>query len=221
MVKYFWPFLLCGLIVSSLITSSACAEQGWGSLTGRFQFDGPAPDDEPIVVDVNERIQASVPIYDERLIVNPDGMGLVNVAIWLNTSREAAEPPIHPDYLQSPDEPRLIMLDEFQIRPHVATVWTTRLVEFMNKGEVAYNTRIAALNPENASASHVIPTGRSNQIRFKKSEVLPVRVDDNIYPWMSGWLIVKEHPSTAATNVNGAFRIEKIPAGKWTFRFWH
>jgi hypothetical protein len=38
--------------------------------------------------------------------------------------------------------------------------------------------------------------------------------------FMKGWIIVKDTPYATITDADGKFVIEKLPAGKWTFRFW-
>ena len=50
---------------------------------------------------------------------------------------------------------------------------------------------------------------------------LPTRVDCSIHAWMKAWLIILDHPYVAITDEDGRFEIKNVPAGEWTFRFWH
>ena len=56
---------------------------------------------------------------------------------------------------------------------------------------------------------------------FEKREFLPVRVSSSIYPWIGGYLVVKDHPYFAVTDSNGNFEIKNLPTGTWRFRTWH
>ena len=38
---------------------------------------------------------------------------------------------------------------------------------------------------------------------------------------MEGWLVVAETPYAALSDADGNLAIDRVPAGKWTFRLWH
>lgn len=38
---------------------------------------------------------------------------------------------------------------------------------------------------------------------------------------MQAYVIIQDHPYMAVTDADGRFEIKNIPAGEWTFQFWH
>jgi plastocyanin len=43
----------------------------------------------------------------------------------------------------------------------------------------------------------------------------------DVHPWMRGFVIVTAHPFFAVSGADGAFSIEKVPAGEYTVEAWH
>jgi plastocyanin len=43
----------------------------------------------------------------------------------------------------------------------------------------------------------------------------------DVHPWMRGFVIVSSHPFFAVSDKDGAFKIEKVPAGDYTIEAWH
>jgi plastocyanin len=43
----------------------------------------------------------------------------------------------------------------------------------------------------------------------------------DVHPWMRGFVIVSSHPFFGVSNADGAFTIEKVPAGEYTVEAWH
>jgi hypothetical protein len=41
------------------------------------------------------------------------------------------------------------------------------------------------------------------------------------HPWMSGYVVVQEHPYYAVTEENGSFTINQVPAGSYRLGVWH
>jgi hypothetical protein len=66
----------------------------------------------------------------------------------------------------------------------------------------------------------IAPRG-SYTIRNLNADRLPVRLADNIHPWMTAWLWVFDHPYFAVTDVDGAFTIRQAPAGTFRLVVWH
>ena len=69
----------------------------WGTLTGRFIYDGVPPKREP--VELNKDLEFCGPLkpLDEELIVDPKSRGLKNVVLWLEPKSDEP-PPVHPAY---------------------------------------------------------------------------------------------------------------------------
>jgi hypothetical protein len=48
-----------------------------------------------------------------------------------------------------------------------------------------------------------------------------VKFKCDVHPWMTGYVLVTDNPYYAVTTENGAFKLEGIPAGKYTLEAWH
>jgi hypothetical protein len=55
--------------------------------------------------------------------------------------------------------------------------------------------------------------------RFQQPEIIKVTCD--AHPWMTGWLVVTDHPFVAVTDERGAFKIDGVPPGSYQLQIWH
>jgi plastocyanin len=195
------------------------AADGWGSLTGQIIYDGIAPERKTFAG--AGQFCGNLKLNDERLLVNRDNGGLANVGVWLSVApNDNVKPAIHPNLRKLADQKIKIDNKQCRFEPHMAVVWTEQTVEFANSDPTGHNMNLKPLNKANIGFNELIPEKKSRDYRFNAEETLPVRVECNIHMFMNGWIIVKQTPYATVTDVDGKFVIEKIPAGKWKFRFW-
>jgi plastocyanin len=68
-----------------------------------------------------------------------------------------------------------------------------------------------------------------NQAQPKGSDALKKELEDpsiikftcDVHPWMHGFVVVTDHPFFAVSGKDGAFTIEKVPAGEYDVEAWH
>ncbi len=65
------------------------------------------------------------------------------------------------------------------------------------------------------------PEARPPQVVHSVAERLPVKVGDDIHPWMSAYWLVLDHPYAAITSKGGRFAIRQLPVGTHKFLVWH
>jgi len=53
------------------------------------------------------------------------------------------------------------------------------------------------------------------------SEAAVLKFKCDVHPWMAGFLVVTDHPFFQTTGADGAFKLDKVPAGKYTVEAWH
>lgn len=210
------PFrlMILAALMSVVMQAGTADAQGWGRLRGRVVYDGQPPAPEPIIA--NPAL-GNVNVRDESLVVGRDG-GLKNVVVYLHLKSKAPPPPIHPDLAEAAKQPVAFNTARGRFDPHIALVQSNQSVIFNNLDPIAYNVNVDA--PAQPVNLRLRPNARQ-AVHFAAAERLPSRVSCNIHPWMSGWLVIKDHPYMAVSDDQGSFEIDNLPEGHWTFQFWH
>ena len=210
--------LVCIVAILSFTTLVQAAD--WGNLKGRIVFDGPAPKPEPSKVNKDTDFCGKHGLVDESLLVNPKNGGVANVAVWLYLSpRSRSLPPIHDSYAKSEKGMVTLKNEKCRFEPHVATVRAGQILQVSNPDPVGHNTKIDSF--ANPPLNQTIPAGAKLDVELAEAERVPARVSCSIHPWMYAWVVVQKHPYMAVTDKDGNFEIKNLPAGDWTFQFWH
>ena len=195
------------------------AATGWGDLQVRFLYGGVAPSSAEVNVTKDVEYCGPFGLTDDSLIVNPANGGLANVVGFLYQARGASPMPIHEDYLKQARS--VVRVDNKQCRfePHVALLWTPQTLLVGNLDLVGHNTKIDSF--ANPASNNTIPAGGQLQMEFSQPERLPAQVTCSIHPWMKSWLLVRDNPYSAVSTADGVLTVKNMPAGTWTFQFWH
>jgi hypothetical protein len=187
-------------------------------LRARFVFDGPPPERKRIQVTADIEFCGKQDLYEENLVVNPTNGGVANVVAWLVTSTRHPAPP-----RRCTDQPRVaeINLDAKGCRfePHVTLLRTDQTLVIRNGNPIGDSAKIDTLN--NPGINIVLPVEGRVRCQFPIAERLPAQVSCTVHPWEVGWLIINEHPHMAVSDRDGNLQLKDVPAGKWTFQFWH
>lgn len=208
--------LTLGASSSGVLPNAAAAE--WGDLRGTFVYDGKAPERAKLELNKDIEFCSKHAPLDEELIVDPQTRGIANVVLWLEPARNA-KLAIHDSYAKSANGEVTLKNEGCRFDPHVCVLRTTQTLVIKNADEIAHNT--AALLRRNAPFNAVTGIGASLTKQVENDERLPAPFSCSIHPWMSGYLVVKEHPYVAVSKVDGTFEIRNLPAGEHTFQVWH
>ena len=198
-------------------TTSAPPAEGWGNLTGVFVFGGDAPERAALNITKDVEYCGKFGLTSEEVVVNPENKGLQNVVVSLYLKRgETVE-----KKEDAPTAPVEILLDNVHCRfePHVSLMQTSQTLLVKNSDEVGHNTKIDTL--DNPGINPIIPAGGQFKQQFSSAERKPSPVSCSIHPWMTGYLLITDHPFAAVTDADGKFEIKDLPAGEWTFEVWH
>lgn len=188
---------------------------GWGTITGRFVYGGPAPARMPVSVTKDVQFCGQHNLLEENLVVSPDG-GVANVVVFLRTRN----PKVHESYEEKIKQPVVLDNRDCRFEPHVLLVHTSQPIEILNSDPVAHNTNVQF--QRNPSFSEGVASNSSVTKTMTVAETLPAPAACNVHPWMGGWVIVKDNPYMAVTDENGKFVIENVPAGvELEFQVWH
>jgi hypothetical protein len=197
---------LCAALL--VLASSAASAQEWGTLTGRFVYDGKPPVLKDIPPTKDQQVCDKHKIPDERLVVDKDG-GLANVVVTLATKGVQ----VAPSYSSAGEKPVELDNKNCRFEPHIAIVTTKQKMALRNSDPIGHNSNVAPL--ANPGINPILPVG-GDPIPFelKAEEGLPVQVSCNIHPWMKAYIVVRSNPYAAVSDSTGKFTIKDLPAGK-------
>ncbi|MGH7135510.1 MAG: hypothetical protein ACREHD_07200 [Pirellulales bacterium] len=184
----------------------------WGNLRGRFVYDGIPP--RAAEVDGPTSIHTPPRVFDESLVVGNDG-GLANVVLFV-TSQSI---PVHPDYVARDGGQVAIEMRGLKFVPHVAAVQVSQTLVLKNSDAEPQNVNLAP--PGDQALNHLLQPKAAASHQFRKSQKSPVEISSSLYPWMKGWIVVRDNPYIAVTGSDGEFTLKNLPAGEWQFRAWH
>jgi hypothetical protein len=198
----------------ALFTSAAHADD-WGTLTGRFLYDGKAPKAANITITKEPEICGKHPLYDESLVVGDDG-GLANVFVWVRTK----DPKVAPSYAATANDKVTLDNHDCRFEPHALGMRTTQTLDVKNTDPTMHNTNGADLK-SNAPFNGVIPSGKDEELKLTLAEAMPAKLTCNVHPWMSAYLLVRPDPYFAVSGKDGKFAIKDLPAGtELEFQVW-
>lgn len=206
-------------IMAEVATTAGADGSDWGSLRGRFVYDGAAPERENLNMTTDIEFCSKHHPMDDSLIVKTENGGLANVVVSLYLKRGAALPAVHASYGKTATDNVTLTNAHCRFEPRVVLLRTTQTLEIHNVDEVGHNTKIdTTVNP---GINRSTPAGQSLEHRFTRPERKASPVGCSIHPWMSAWIVISDHPYAAVADENGKFEIKHVPVGKWTFQAWH
>ncbi len=187
---------------------------GWGTLKGKFIYDGDPPQMQPYNVNKDMAactINGQAPLQ-ETLLVDPATGGIANVAVFVRSASRVHES------AQAGEGTKLFDQKVCVFLTHVfpLTLGTTMVIK--NSDPVGHNTNIEGKN----SFNQTIPVGESINFKPQKEETVPVGVRCSIHPWMIAYFLPRETGYVAVTAEDGSFEIPNLPAGEeLEFQVWH
>lgn len=195
------------------------AKQEWGNLSATFLYDGEPPEPEKFVIKKNADA-FKLPLFDESLIVDGKTKGIANVVVWLYLKSADPRPIVHPDYEKAAKAPVEMTVHNARYEPRITTLRVGQVWKILNADPVGHNLKGDLFS--NSSLGVLLPVGVYPVTKtFTKSESRPMPLADNLYPWMTGWLLIKDHPYMAVSNKQGKLQIKNLPVGNHTFVLFH
>jgi hypothetical protein len=91
--------------------------------------------------------------------------------------------------------------------------------EIVNSDPVAQNVAFSPL--QDTPANIILPVGKTLTWKFNRAQSLPVPIACNYHPWERAYILPRDNPYYATSDVTGVFRIAGLPIGKWEFQAWH
>lgn len=191
----------------------------WGDLVGRFVYQGDRPERKKLTVDKDVEVCSKFDIRDESLMVGPDG-GLMNVYVYVRSRAVPICPQLEP---LAEDN---VLLDNRGciFVPHCMAVWYPKQdYHIVNSDPIGQNVAFRPFGDVEANILLTAPPDKASKAvwKFRRSQTAPVLVKCNYHPWESAYVLPRDNPYTAISQIDGRFLIAKLPVGKLEFQVWH
>jgi plastocyanin len=211
-MKQAFQNLSVALVGVALIgVSSAARADDWGSLKGRFIFDGTAPAAPALNVDKDQAICGNKGLVNEELVVDAKG-NIANVGLWV-----LGKVAVHPDYEKTANDTVILDNKGCRFEPHVVGVRVGQTLSVKNDDPVAHNSFLGGANLQ---GNPLIAVGGSSEFKVEGLEKVPVPVSCSIHTWMKSKVLVRPNPYFAVSAADGTFEIKNLPAGDLQFKVW-
>ncbi len=200
-------FLLVVVVVSQGVAYEGGTVKNGGSIVGEVSYDGPPPPAAKVTVTKDQEVCGKDPV-DDQLVVGADkriANAVVSLTGIARGKRFAEEPPV---------------LDQKGCRyaPHLLLVPAAAPIKVMNDDGILHN--VHTYSRANPPVNIAQPAFKKEvTIQLEEPEKVPVKCDT--HEWMSGVIVVMDHPYFAKTDEKGAFRLSDVPPGEYTVTVWH
>ncbi len=190
----------------------AAATGGSGTITGKVDFTGTAPEMPKLKRDADP-FCAKTPMTAETVVVN-ENKTLRNVLVRIKPGTVKGP---------APTAALDIKQDNCMYRPRVQGAMVDQKITINNGDPTTHNVHafdVRTGEGEESLFNLAQPRGAAAINKDANGyEVMKLKCD--VHPWMIGYVVVSDHPYFATTGEDGTFKIEGVPAGKYTLEAWH
>ncbi len=198
------------LAVAALLASLQLVSAG--EITGKITLKGtPAPEKDLPLDPTCGKIH---PTKKTRLYVVGKGGELADTFVYIKDGLTGKTFPV-------PEKPLVIDQAGCEYTPYVSGVMANQKVVVRNSDPVLHNVHVipaVAGNKESNTAQ--LPKAKDLEYTFAKEESF-LKFKCDVHPWMFSYVTVLNHPFYSVSAVDGTFKIENVPAGKYTVEAIH
>ncbi len=181
-----------------------------GEIAGMVKYAGEAAAPKKVKITKDQKVCGKTPQFESSLLVNGD-KGIKNVVIRITDAKDGKKmtsPPMKPSFDQN----------GCKFDPRVLIVAEGAPVDILNSDGILHNIHTWPKN--NKPFNKAQPKFRKKMTeKFAKADF--VRVTCDVHNWMTGYIVVAEHPYYGITDEAGSFKIAGVPAGSYTLEYWH
>jgi hypothetical protein len=215
--RWIWRqvFILTGLLVLAIPNLSFGYEEisvtEGGTIRGQVKLQGVAPTPEKVEITKDEAICGKTEKVNESLLVGTDN-GIRNAVVSIESIERGKR------HRRDRREGALLDQKDCRYDPHVVLVPVSASLTIRNSDGILHN--LHSHSEENPAFNKPQPKFKKTlKETFSKAEIVKITCD--AHTWMSGWIVVHEHPYYTVTDQHGKFSLAAIPPGEYTLRIWH
>jgi plastocyanin len=184
---------------------------GFGTVTGTVAFTGKAPEAAELPRK-SDPVCAAKPMKSNEVIVNSNNT-LKDVVVRIAPGTVKGK-------FSAPTTPASVKQQDCMYVPRVQGVVAGQTIEVSNEDKTMHNVHTykgqeTVLNQGQPAGS---PPIKKDSIA---SEPAVLKFKCDVHPWMTGFAVVTDHPFFQTTGPDGTFKLDKVPAGKYTVEAWH
>ena len=157
-------------------------------------------------------------VFLALVAATPGGAELRGV-VWVGAHRQAhAVVWVEAPNIPPAPAPRKVVLDQRDLTfaPHVLAVGVGTVVEFPNSDRVFHN--VFSFRDGRRFDLGMYPVGAVKYVTFDRPGLS--RIFCNIHPNMAAYVLAVDSSYFAISDVNGAFAIPRLPAGRYIYHAW-
>lgn len=198
------------LTVAGLAPAGAydgAAVSGGGTISGVVKYKGAAPAPVPLDVNKDKEVCALSPKMSKELAVGADG-GIQYAVVSIATIAKG-----------KPFEATKAVIDQkgCDYLPHITFTPAGKEFDVTNDDGILHN--IHTYSTKNPVLNRAQPKFKKT-LTEKLEQPERVKLTCDVHGWMTGWLVVMDHPYYAATDEKGMFKLTDVPPGDYELKVW-
>ena len=198
------------LAVAALMASLQLVSAG--DITGKITLKGTPPPERDIPLD--PACGKLHPTKKTKLYVVGKGGELADTFVFVKDGLTGKNFPV-------PEKAALIDQKGCEYIPYVSGLMVGQKLLVRNSDPLMHNVHpIPAVAGNKESNVAQMPNGKDLEYTFAKEEPF-LRFKCDVHPWMYSYVNVMSHPFYSTSDKDGTFKIENLPAGKYTIEASH
>ena len=202
--------LAAATLGGALLFATPAAHAAGGAVTGSVKLIGKPPEAAPINMKADPFCAKQPSGKDEEVVAGKGGE-LKNVVVRI--AKGVTNPPA------APTTPAVVDQNGCMYHPRIVVAQAGQPVEIRNSDMTMHNVHTYKGTQTLFNLAHVQGTPPKTKKFPTVGDVVKFKCD--VHPWMTGYVLVTDNPDFAVTTETGAFKLDGIPAGKYTLEAWH
>lgn len=187
-----------------------------GTIVGKVVMTGTPPKETPINMKGTPACadQHTEQVFTNRVVSNDKGE-LKDVFVWIKTGLEGKN-------FEVVGEPPVLDQKGCVYEPTVFGIQAGQTLRILNSDPTLHNVHAIGADGKGKDYFNLAMPQKGMELKrddFKEADVL-VKFKCEVHPWMFAWGGVVGHPYFATTDGEGNFKLENVPAGKYTVAAW-
>jgi plastocyanin len=189
---------------------AAAAKEGTATIKGVVSFSGKAPEMKVPAKRKDADVCKSKEVKYNAVLVK-DGK-LKDVLVRISAGGV-------PGDWKAPEKHAEIDQVDCMYTPRIQGVVAGQQIDIKNGDQTLHN--VHAYKGTESLFNQAQPKGAPPISKESPDEAAVMKLSCDVHPWMRGFVVVTDHPYFAVSGEDGSFKIEKVPAGKYTIEAWH